>query len=113
PLFALTNLPAGVSIWLALSVSSTITMFGSGRFIPAMSIVSAVVKPSERGTFMSLENSCRQLAAGGASQIAGIIIGSTASGALTRYNYVGYITIATSILGIVIASKITRKFNLR
>ena len=66
-------------------------MTGSGRFIPAMTIVSAVVKPQERGTFMSLENASRQLSSGAASQIAGLIIGSTAAGALTNYNYVGLV----------------------
>lgn len=113
PIFALTNLPGGIPIWLALTVTSVFTMMGSGRFIPAMTIVSAVVKPQERGTFMSLENASRQLSSGAASQIAGFIIGSTAAGALTNYNYVGYIAIATSLLAIYIAFKIKNKFNLR
>ena len=113
PMFGLTNLPAGVPIWIALVVTSLFTMFGSGRFIPAMTLVSAVVKPEERGTFMSLENASRQLSAGLASQVAGIIIGSTAAGALTHYNYVGFIGISTSIIAIFIAYGITKKFNLR
>lgn len=113
PIFALTNLPGGIPIWLALTVTSVFTMMGSGRFIPAMTIVSAVVKPQERGTFMSLENAARQLSSGAASQIAGFIIGSTAAGALTNYNYVGYIAIATSLVAIYIAFKIKNKFNLR
>lgn len=113
PIFLLTNLPTGVPLWLALIVTTLFTMFGSGRFIPAMTIVSAVVKPKERGTFMSLENASRQLAAGAASQGAGLIIGSTAAGSLTNYNIVGYITISTSLIAIYIAYKITKKFNLR
>lgn len=112
PIFALTNLPA-VPVWIALVTTSLFTMFGSGRFIPAMTMVSAVVKPKERGTFMSLENSARQFSAGAASQIAGIIIGSTAAGALTGYNLVGYIGVVTSLAGIFIALKIKNKFNLR
>lgn len=113
PIFALTNLPAGFPLWMALTVTSIFTMMGSGRFIPAMTIVSAVVKPQERGTFMSLENASRQLSSGAASQIAGFIIGSTAAGALTNYNYVGYIAIATSLIAIYIAFRIKNKFNLR
>lgn len=113
PIFFLTNLPAGVPLWLALIVTTLFTMFGSGRFIPAMTIVSVVVKPKERGTFMSLENASRQLAAGAASQGAGLIIGSTAAGELTNYNVVGYVGISTSLIAIYIAYKITRKFNLR
>ena len=85
PMLGLTNLPAGIPLWIALIATSLFTMFGSGRFIPAMTLVSAVVKPQERGTFMSLENASRQLSAGIASQVAGIIIGSRAAGTLTHY----------------------------
>lgn len=113
PIFALTHLPADIPLWVALTVTSLFTMMGSGRFIPAMTIVSAVVKPQERGTFMSLENAARQLSSGASSQIAGFIIGSTAAGALTNYNYVGFIGIMTSILAIFIAYRIKTKFNLR
>lgn len=112
PIFLLTNLPQ-VHIALALLSSSLFMMSGSGRFIPAMTIISAVVKPEDRGTFMSLENSARQLSSGAASQIAGLIIGAGAAGALTNYNIVGYIGIATSLFAIYIAFKIKNKFNLR
>ncbi len=113
PIFLVTNLPSGLPIILALISTSLFTMFGSGRFIPAMTLVSAVVKPEERGTFMSLENASRQLSSGVASQAAGLIVGSTAAGALTYYNVVGYVGIATSLIAIYIAFKIKTKFNLR
>jgi predicted MFS family arabinose efflux permease len=113
PILALTNLPAGIPLWMALTATTLFTMSGSGRFIPAMTIVSAVVKPQERGTFMSLENAARQLSSGAASQVGGLIIGSTAAGALTNYNYVGLIGMVTSIIAIYVAFKIKIKFNLR
>jgi hypothetical protein len=62
---------------------------------------------------MSLENAARQLSSGVASQVGGLIIGSTAAGALTNYNYVGLIGMVTSIIAIYIAFKIKIKFNLR
>jgi predicted MFS family arabinose efflux permease len=113
PILVLTNLPAGIPLWMALTATTLFTMSGSGRFIPAMTIVSAVVKPQERGTFMSLENAARQLSSGAASQVGGLIIGSTAAGALTNYNYVGLIGMVTSIIAIYVAFKIKMKFNLR
>jgi predicted MFS family arabinose efflux permease len=112
PIFLLTNLPQ-VPLALALACSSLFMMSGSGRFIPAMTIISAVVKPEERGTFMSLENAARQLSSGLASQIAGLIIGGGTASAITNYNVVGYIGIATSLVAIYIAFKIKTKFNLR
>lgn len=110
PILVLTNLPP-VTTAVALFVTTVFTMFGSARFIPAMTMVSGVVRPEERGTFMSLENAGRQFASGLASQTAGLIIGSTAAGALTGYNIVGYICIASSIIAILIAAHIRKKFG--
>ncbi len=112
PILILTNLQP-VPLWIALIVTSAFTMFASARFIPAMTLVSAVVKPAERGTFMSLENSARQFSSGISSQIGGLIIGSTAAGALTNYNYVGYLCVTASLIAIFIASRIQRKISLR
>lgn len=112
PILGLTNLPA-VPVWIAVAVTALFTMFGSGRFIPAMTLVSGVVKPQERGTFMSLETACRQLSVGVASQSAGFIIGSSATGALTHFNLVGLIGVITSIMAIYVAWKIKNKLNLR
>jgi predicted MFS family arabinose efflux permease len=112
PILLLTNLPHVPLAWALLS-SSFFMMTGSGRFIPAMTIVSAVVKPQDRGTFMSLENASRQMSSGVASQLAGLIIGAGTAGALTNYNIVGYIGVATSLIAIYIAYKIKIKFNLR
>jgi DHA1 family inner membrane transport protein len=113
PILVITNLPTGIPIALALTATSLFTMFASARFIPAMTLVSAVVKPQERGTFMSLENASRQLSSGLASQVAGLIIGSTAAGALTNFHYVGFICVITTFIGISVAFKIKTKFNLR
>jgi predicted MFS family arabinose efflux permease len=112
PVLLLTHLPP-VPLFLALACTSFFMMTGSGRFIPAMTIISAVVKPKERGTFMSLENASRQLSSGVASQIAGFIIGAGAAGSLTNYNRVGYITVSTTLIAIIIAYKIRKKFNLK
>lgn len=113
PILLLTNLPAGIPLWFALLSTTIFTMSGSGRFIPAMTIISAVVKPQDRGTFMSLENASRQISSGVASQAAGLVIGSTAAGALTNYNIVGVIAVLTSLVAIYIAVQIKNKFNLR
>jgi predicted MFS family arabinose efflux permease len=112
PIIILTNLPP-LPLALALCATSLFMMTGSGRFIPAMTLVTAVVKPKERGTFMSLENSARQLSSGIASQVAGLIIGSTSAGALTNFNIVGLCGALTSVIAIGIAFRIKTKFNLR
>jgi MFS transporter, DHA1 family, inner membrane transport protein len=112
PMILMTHLPPA-PLFIMLFTTSVFMMFASGRFIPAMTLVSAVVKPHERGTFMSLENAGRQFSSGAASQIAGLIIGTTAAGALTNYKLVGYIAIVTTMLAILIAWRLRNKFNLR
>jgi predicted MFS family arabinose efflux permease len=112
PVLLLTHLPQ-VHVAIAVLSSSLFMMSGSGRFIPAMTLVTAVVKPQDRGTFMSLENAARQFSSGAASQVAGLIIGTSAAGALTNYHVVGYIGVITSTLAIFIALRIKNKFNLR
>ncbi len=112
PIWILTNLPA-VPLALALCATTLFMMSGSSRFIPAMTLVSAVVKPKERGTFMSLENAARQFSSGASSQVAGFIVGSTAAGQLTNYNLVGYLGIVMTLFAIFVAYKIKMKFNLR
>lgn len=111
PLIALTNLPQ-VPLWVALVVSTLFTMIGSGRFIPAMTLISAVARPGDRGTFMSLENATRQFSTGVASQLAGLIIGTTSAGLLTNFPLVGIVGVVTTILGIYIAFKIKNKHQL-
>lgn len=111
PIMGLTTLPE-VSLTVAVVVSALFTMFGSSRFIPAMTIVSAVVKPQDRGTFMSLENASRQMSMGLSSQVAGIIIGTTSAGALTHYGTVGMVGVITTFIAIYIAFRIKNKFNL-
>lgn len=111
PLILLTNLPQ-VPLWVALAVTTLFTMIGSGRFIPAMTLISAVPKAGDRGTFMSLENATRQFFTGVSSQLAGLIIGTSASGTLTHFSHVGIVGVVTTLFAIIIALKIKTKHQL-
>lgn len=82
PMLLMTHLPPA-PIWAALFTCAFFMVFVSGRFIPAMTLISGVVKPKERGTFMSLENAFRQLGAGASSQIAGVVITTSAAGPIS------------------------------
>jgi MFS family permease len=62
----------------------------SGRMIPAMALVSQLVEPKIRGTFMSLVGSIQMLASGIASVVAGLVVTITADGKMEHYNLVGY-----------------------
>ena len=96
-IFAITNLPP-VSIAVALCVTSSYFVVASGRSVPATTMVTSVVSPNNRGSFMSLRASVVQLSLGLGSIIAGMIVTENPDGSLANYSYVGYIAIFMSII---------------
>ncbi|HHH50372.1 MAG TPA: MFS transporter [Saprospiraceae bacterium] len=101
-IFAITNLPP-VSIFVALCVSSSYFIVSSGRSVPALSMVTAVVRPESRGSFMSIRGSMNQLALGVGSLVAGLIVKEQADHSLINYQYVGYFAIVMSIVAVGLA----------
>ncbi|WP_216239327.1 MFS transporter [Polynucleobacter sp. JS-Polo-80-F4] len=89
PLIVTTNL-VPVPLWVVLINSTSFFILISGRMIPAMAIVSQLVEPKIRGTFMSLVGSTQMLASGIASVVAGLIVTITPDGKMEHYNLVGY-----------------------
>jgi predicted MFS family arabinose efflux permease len=89
PLLVTTNLGV-VPLWVVLINSTAFFILISGRMIPAMAMVSQMVEPKIRGTFMSLVGSVQMLASGIASVVAGIVVTIAADGKMEHYNLVGY-----------------------
>ena len=89
PLIVTTNLEP-VPLWVVLINSTAFFILISGRMIPAMAIVSQIVEPKIRGTFMSLIGSTQMLASGLASVLAGAVVTIAADGKMEHYNQVGY-----------------------
>jgi MFS family permease len=55
-----------------------------------MAIVTQMVEPKIRGTFMSLVGSVQMLSSGIASVVAGLVVTIAADGQMEHYNLVGY-----------------------
>jgi predicted MFS family arabinose efflux permease len=106
PLLLVTNLPPS-PVWVAVLVMTMFMIFVSGRFIPAMAIVTAAAQPSLRGSFLSFNAAIQQLGSSAASLSAGLIIGQTASGMLTGFWISGLIAVACTFVAIWLARKIT------
>ncbi|RJG04948.1 MFS transporter [Noviherbaspirillum cavernae] len=92
--------------WLLLINSTVFFVLVSGRFIPAMAMLTEAAAPPVRGTFMSLVSSVQMMSSGVASLIAGLIIKQTTSGQVAHYNLVGYIAVACGLLSLVVASRL-------
>jgi predicted MFS family arabinose efflux permease len=104
-IFALTSLPP-VGIAIALVVTSSYFVVSSGRNVPALTLVTSVVRPENRGSFMSVRNSINEAALALSSLIAGLIVTEGTDGTLQHFNYVGYVAIGMSVVAIFLARRV-------
>lgn len=104
-IYAITNLDTA-SVVLALCVTSSFFVVASGRNVPATTMVTSVVRPESRGSFMSVRTSINQMAMGMSSFVAGLIVTENADGSLGDYAYVGYIAIGMSLLAVGLSWKL-------
>lgn len=99
PILLITHMPP-VSIFIALIVTSSFFVIVSGRMIPATTMVTSVVPPRKRGSFMSLRTAVLQMTSGTASLVAGLIIVESETGALLEYDTVGYFAVFFSLVAL-------------
>jgi predicted MFS family arabinose efflux permease len=104
PLIILTQLNQ-VSLYLALMVSTVFMIFGSGRLIPVMTLITSTVPARERGGFMSLNTTVQMMGSGLAAWVGSQIITEEA-GRLVHYDIVGYIAAFFSLIALVVGLKI-------
>jgi predicted MFS family arabinose efflux permease len=91
---------------MVLVLTTSFFVVSGGRMIPVMAMMTAAVAPRYRGSFMSLQSAVQQIAAGVASLLAGWILVENPQGQLLNYPIVGYLAAVTSILALLIASRI-------
>lgn len=104
-IFLITNMPA-IKYYYVLMVTGVWFAFSTGRTIPAQAIITNVVPPEQRGSFMSFNSSFQQMFTGMASLIAGFIVVEGADKKIHNYPWVGYLSIAVVIAAIFIAKAI-------
>ena len=65
----------------------------TGRIVTAQAMITEVVKPEQRGSFMSINGSIQQLGSGLAAISAGAIVSTEKSGKILHYDWLGYLSI--------------------
>jgi predicted MFS family arabinose efflux permease len=83
----------------------------TGRIVTAQAMISEVVKPEQRGSYMSINGSVQQLGSGLAALFAGIIVSTEKSGRINNYNWVGYLSIFVLLLSLLYGRKIFRRID--
>ena len=99
---ALTNLPPDSSLVVVLAVTTSLMIFTSGRMVPGMAIITSVAAPRDRGSFLSVNSSVQQFAAGLAPLLGLLVLGDTEGNeAIVGFPLVGLIAGAAGILSLV------------
>jgi predicted MFS family arabinose efflux permease len=105
PLLWVTHLPK-VSLTVALTATTFFMVASSGRMVPAMALMTACVRPASRGSFMSINASLQQLAAGLASLLTGAILVKADDGSLSGFGTVGLLAASAMLLSIWLAGRL-------
>lgn len=102
----------GVTHWVAVPFWITLVVFGiwfvlsTGRMVTANAMISNVVKPEQRGSFMSFNGSLQQMGTALASLIAGFVIIKGPDNKIQHYDWVGYLSIAFLFAALVLARQL-------
>jgi predicted MFS family arabinose efflux permease len=89
-----------------LGVTTLYWIFTSGRWVPAMALVTSSALPRYRGSFMSINASLQQMSIGLAAVIAGAVIGEAPSGELTGYATAGLIAASSTGISMLLAGRL-------
>src|SRR5262249_1192924 len=101
----LTNLPAAPLLPI-LVVTTSYWISTSGRWVPAMALVSSSALPRYRGSFMSVNASLQQMAIGLAAVIAGAVVGEAEGGDITGYSTAGLIAAVSTGVSMLLVSRL-------
>lgn len=105
PIIINTNMPKMPLYWV-IPLNTLFFILVSGRFVPAMSIITSSTHRELRGAFMGVNNSVQALGMGVASSIGGYLITEGANGELFGYHIVGFIACCFTIVSIFLAKRV-------
>lgn len=110
PIAILTNLPV-MPFYMVLGIAGFWFVVSSGRTIPAQAMVSNVVPPERRGSFMSFNSSVQQIFVGLASVISGLIVVKNPDNSIQNYEITGYLGIFITLLTLVFVFKLDTRMK--
>jgi len=96
----ITNMP-DVMFPVVLFFFAAWFIVATGRIVTAQAMITEVVKPEQRGSFMSINGSIQQLGSGLAAIAAGAIVSTEKSGKIIHYDWLGYLSIIVLLVCLV------------
>jgi predicted MFS family arabinose efflux permease len=109
--FVYTNLGPN-HIWVVILINTILWIGISSRMISSSALTSGVPDMQDRGAYMGINSAIQQVSGGIASFVAGLIVYQpTKSAPLQHYDIVGYVTIITMILTVIMMYFIDRRVS--
>lgn len=106
PIFLITNMPS-IPFYYVLIVTGFWFMVANARGVTASAMVSGVVAPEHRGSFMSINSAIQQMCTGIAALIAGfIVVTDKTTQKITHYPWVGYLSLAVILICIFLGKRL-------
>jgi predicted MFS family arabinose efflux permease len=102
---ALTHMPA-VPIGVALTATTAFMICMTGRFVPAIAMITSSVEREHRGGFMSINSSVAQFGSALAATISGWMIHDGLNHQLIGYDRIGWAYLVWAVLGLWLGSRI-------
>src|SRR5262249_38093130 len=104
-ILVLTHLPAATFLPI-LVVTTSYWISTSGRWVPAMALVTSSALPRYRGSFMSVIASLQQMAIGLAAVVAGVVVGEAEGGEITGYSTAGLVAAVSTGVSMLLVSRL-------
>lgn len=99
-------------IWVIAATNTILWVGISSRMISSSALTSGVPETKDRGAYMGINSSIQQVSGGIASFVAGLIVYQpTKTAPLQHFDIVGYVTICTMVLTIVMMYFIDRQIS--
>jgi predicted MFS family arabinose efflux permease len=81
------------------------------RMISSSALMSALPKPADRGSYMSISSSLQQVSGGVAAFVGGLIVVQTPEGLLLHFDTLGYVLVCTTLVSLGLMWLIDRRIK--
>ncbi|AVQ13998.1 Transporter, major facilitator family protein [Leptospira santarosai] len=106
PIFIMTNL-GQTTLVNVLILTTTFMVIVSGRWIPALALITSATEPNDRGSFMTVISALQNLASGLGATIGGsILVAASPTSPYQNYEIAGYLAMGFNLITIVLVSRV-------
>jgi predicted MFS family arabinose efflux permease len=100
-----------IPLWVLIGVIVLLQVGIFSRMISSSALMSALPRPADRGSYMSISSSLQQMSGGIAAVVAGLIVVQTPAGALSHFDTLGYVLVCTTLVSFAMMRLIDRKIG--